>query len=120
MENLPKFSEMKAPEGYFETLPDSIFEKVQPQQNWGWVRWAAIFIVFISIGAYFFYPTAPSNELIALEEEVNLYIDANYWTAEDILSMSDQPDLILDELIEEEMPILEEFLNDEYLTPTEQ
>ncbi|MCS5489362.1 hypothetical protein [Algoriphagus limi] len=120
MEKLPKFSEINAPEGYFDTLPDQILNKVHPQHDWTWVRWAAIFIAFLSVGVYFFYPTTQSNELIALDEEVNLYIDANYWTAEDILSMSDQPDMILDELIEEEMPILEEIFNDEYLTPTEQ
>lgn len=120
MEKLPKFSEMKAPEGYFDNLPEEILKKAQPQYDWTWTRWAAIFIVFLSIGAYFFYPSNQSTELIALEEEVNLYIDANYWTAEDILSMSDQPDLILDELIEEEMPLLEEILMEEYLTPFEQ
>ncbi|NVJ85561.1 MAG: hypothetical protein HWE15_04605 [Algoriphagus sp.] len=120
MEKLPKFSEMNAPEGYFETLPDQILQKVHPQNDWGWVKWAAVFLLFLTVGIYTFYPANETSEWIALEDEVNLYIDANYWSAEDVLSMSDQPDLVLDEIIEEEIPFLEEIFTDEYLTPTEQ
>jgi hypothetical protein len=37
-----------------------------------------------------------------LEQEIDLYISSGYWQAEDILSFSENPNLILDEIIEEE------------------
>ncbi|WP_297336104.1 hypothetical protein [Algoriphagus sp.] len=99
-----KLKPFSSPEGYFESLPDQILQKLEPKPDYAWVKWAAAVLIFLSVGTYLFYPNSPENELLALEEEVNLYLESNYWTAEEVLGMSENPEEILDEIIEEELP----------------
>ncbi|SDD55709.1 hypothetical protein SAMN04488104_103725 [Algoriphagus faecimaris] len=113
MKQLPKLKPFEAPEGYFESLPDQIFQKLEPKTDYTWVKWAAAILIFLAVGIYQFYPSSSENNLLALEEEVNLYIDSNYWTAEDLLGMSENPEAILDEILAEEMPYADLLWEDE-------
>lgn len=103
-QQFPKLKPFTSPEGYFESLPDQILQKLETKPDYSWVKWAAAILVFLSVGTYLFYPSPSNNELLALEEEVNLYIESNYWTAEDVLGMSENPEEILDEILQEEIP----------------
>lgn len=120
MKELPKFSEWKTPPGYFDALPDQILLQVKPKHSYDWIKWAAVTILFLSIGIYYFLPQANEIETALIVEEIDLYIDSNYWTAEDILSLSDNPDQLLDELLSEESRIIEEAMNQENSNPTTQ
>jgi len=121
MEKLPKLPEFKAPDGYFEGLPDQILSKTKSNSNYSYLKWAAVFVFFASISIYFLLPNSESlSPAMALDENINLYIDSEYWTAEDILAMSEDPNELLDELFEEEMTIFEEFLEEENLSPQQQ
>lgn len=103
-----KTNPFKVPEGYFEILPDKIMRRVdQKKPNFPWMKWAAAAFVIISLGLYQFLSLHNQDELIALDEEIELYIDSNYWTAEDILGMADNPEEILNQIIQEELPYME-------------
>lgn len=111
MEKLPKLNDFQPPEGYFDTLADEILKKnsrsfALPKH---WVSYAAAAVLVISMGLWWTLSNEneiDTNELQALDEEALLYIESNQWTAEDVLSFSENPNLILDQIIEEEMPEL--------------
>ncbi|MCE2707666.1 MAG: hypothetical protein LW685_03635 [Algoriphagus sp.] len=73
MKSLPRLQPLPVPEGYFDTLPEKILNQKQE-------------------------PTP-----ISVEEEALLYIESGQWSTEDILSMSDNPNELLDQIIEEEL-----------------
>ncbi|WP_026954237.1 hypothetical protein [Algoriphagus vanfongensis] len=109
MSPIPKIKQFEAPEGYFEKLPSQIQARIHPKTDTPWMKWAAAAVIVLGVGLYQFWPTTSTeDELLAMDEQVNLLIDANYWTAEDILSMSDDPDELLNGIIEEEFPIVDE------------
>ncbi|MCH6198891.1 hypothetical protein MMU07_04835 [Aquiflexum sp. LQ15W] len=112
MENFPKSIVFKTPEGYFEKLPNRVLERNNQKKirTLSMVRMTAAAAV-ITIGVFFF---VIKNELMVsktleadLEQEIDLYINSGYWQAEDILSFSENPNLILDEIIEEEWGVVE-------------
>lgn len=111
MEKLPKLNDFQPPEGYFDTLADEILKKnsrsfALPKH---WFSYAAAAVLLISMGLWWTLPDEneiDTNELQALDEEALLYIESNQWTSEDVLSFSENPNLILDQIIEEEMPEL--------------
>jgi hypothetical protein len=41
--------------------------------------------------------------MISTDEEALLYIESEQWNAEDVLSLSDNPNELLDQIIEEEL-----------------
>ena len=101
MENLPKLQEFKAPEGYFEALPDRILQKSKRQRTSIFIRYAAAASVLITLGVWQFgLLNAPAA--LTLEEEALLYIESNQWSSEDVLQLSENPNEILDQIIEEE------------------
>lgn len=104
MQKLPKIEDFKTPEGYFEGLPDQILKRRSQKPSIPlWTRYAAAAAIFLSIGTWIYTSQEPEiDPYLALDSEVNLYIESQYWTAEDILSFSENPDLILNEIIEEE------------------
>lgn len=113
MKNLPDHNVFKTPEGYFENLPTRILEKKKQRKSISisLVRMTAAAAVVI-IGIFFF---AIKNDVnidqsieANLEQEIDLYISSGLWEAEDILTFSENPDLILDEIIEEEWGVAEE------------
>lgn len=113
MKNLPDHNVFKTPEGYFENLPTRILEKKKHRKriSISLVQMTAAAAVVI-IGVFFF---AIKNDVnidqsieANLEQEIDLYISSGLWEAEDILTFSENPDLILDEIIEEEWGVAEE------------
>jgi len=119
MENLPKNDIFKTPIGYFDSLPDKILEKRinNKTKKLYFQRIAAAAVVVIGLVLYLLPNTSPElNSLEAnLEAEVNLYINAGYWNAEDILSFSDNPNSILDEIIQSEWESFENEDENQYL-----
>ena len=104
MEKLPKIDEFNTPEGYFEQLPDQILDSLQSNRDFGWMKYAAAILVFLAAGIWALAPFEQENIQLTFDQEVNLYIDSQYWTAEDVLSMADNPNEILEQIIEEEFP----------------
>ncbi|MCL6258786.1 hypothetical protein M3O96_06805 [Aquiflexum sp. TKW24L] len=112
MENLSNINIFKTPEGYFESLPDRVLEKNEKRKTrtMSFVQMTAAAAVVV-IGVFFF---VIKNEISIdqsieanLEQEIDLYINSGQWEAEDILSFSDNPNLILDEIIKEEWGTVE-------------
>lgn len=116
MGKLPKIEEFKIPEDYFELLPDQIIGSIKPNQSNTWIRYAATIALILSAGTWFLFSPEIKPKELSLEEEVNLYIDSQYWTAEDVLSMADNPDEILDQIINEEFPDATELWGEEEQT----
>ncbi|UCS93131.1 hypothetical protein KZP23_21130 [Echinicola marina] len=107
MKGLPKNNVFKTPEGYFDRLADNILEKRQQETRQVYfTRWAAAAILVLGLGLSIFKLSTNSSEDLsntyALDQEVELMIDQGEWYAEDILSLSDDPNAILDQIIEEE------------------
>lgn len=115
MNQLPKLKDFEAPQGYFDKLPDQIMSKTKARKPQVWIKYAAAAAVVLGfaltwqLGLY-----APNYQQLTAEEEAFLYIESNIWTTEDILSMADDPNAILDQIINEEMPLTEDlWLEDE-------
>ncbi|MDF2158092.1 hypothetical protein [Algoriphagus sp. CAU 1675] len=105
MSKLPEHKvSFEIPEGYFEDLPEKIMAKLEPKPDYSWYKWAAAALILISLGIYQLDIFQSQDEYLAMEEEVELYIESNYWTAEDILGMTENPEEILNEIILEETP----------------
>lgn len=104
MQKLPKIKDFRAPDDYFDTLPDDIMDKIKPQRYINWMKYAAAAaILVVSLGVWQLNSIDSQFETLSMDEEVNFYIESQYWTAEDILSMVDNPEEILDQIIAEEM-----------------
>jgi hypothetical protein len=105
MNQLPKFNELNAPEGYFEQLPDQIMEQLKPNKSKSWITYAVAASLVLSLGiGWQLGVIQPEPEPLTLEEEVDLYIDSHYWSDEDVLSLVENPDAVLDEILTEELP----------------
>ncbi|SFB02868.1 hypothetical protein [Algoriphagus aquimarinus] len=104
MQKLPKIQDFKAPEGYFDSLPDKIMEEIKPNRSIQWIKYAAAAaILVVSLGVWQFNSSDTQFETLSMDEEVNFFIESQYWTAEDVLAMVDNPEEILDQIIAEEM-----------------
>lgn len=104
MQKLPKIQDFKAPEGYFDSLPDDIMERIKPQRSIHWMKYAAAAAALVvSLGVWQFNTSDTQFETLSMDEEVNFFIESQYWTAEDVLAMVDNPEEILDQIIAEEM-----------------
>jgi hypothetical protein len=103
MEKLPKFQEFSAPEGYFEGLPDKILLKTKKEKTLFFVQYVAAASILITLG--FWYLGLPEHKVkqLTLEEEALLYIESNQWSSEDVLGLSENPNEILDLIIQEEL-----------------
>jgi hypothetical protein len=109
MNQLPKLKDFETPEGYFARLPDQILENTTFRKSYSWTKYAAAAVLLLGLGFFWqlgFLATEP--QALTLEEEANLYIESQVWTTEDILSLSEDPNALLDQIIEEEMPASEE------------
>ena len=105
MENFPKPLKFNPPDGYFDDLADKIMDRQKVKHKTSWYRYAAAAALIVSLGVWQLSNKDQIQLSLSLEEEVNLYIDSNEWTAEDVLSMSDDPNAILDEILAEEFPL---------------
>jgi hypothetical protein len=104
MQKIPKLDKFIIPEGYFEQLPDQIMDSIHPTRDLDWVKYAAAVVLFLAAGIWDILPLEQQNVELTLDQEVELYIDSQYWTAEDVLSMAENPDELLEQIIEEEYP----------------
>jgi hypothetical protein len=102
MEKLPKLQEFKAPEGYFEALPDRILHKSKRDRSSIFIRYAAAASILITLGVWQFGLFNAPIATLTLEEEALLYIESNQWSSEDVLGLSENPNEILDQIIEEQ------------------
>lgn len=104
MKKLSKKDIFKAPDGYFEELPENILNRFHEQKikKISFVkRYAAAAIIILGFGIYFLRPAMDlsSGNPIGIDYEIDNYISADYWQAEDILMLADNPNAILDEII---------------------
>lgn len=104
MENLPQKDIFRIPEGYFEELPDKILTRHQKEKSRSVamvIRYAAAAVVVIGIGLFALFNMNEQDQMLQsnLNDEINLYINSDYWQAEDVLGLADNPDNILDEII---------------------
>lgn len=109
MNHLPKLKDFQAPEGYFDRLPDQILAKAKTRNSYSWAKYAAAAVMLLGLGlSWQLGLLSTESQPLSIDEEANLYIESQIWTAEDILSLSEDPNALLDQIIEEEMPSSEE------------
>ncbi|GAB3651116.1 hypothetical protein GCM10028791_19380 [Echinicola sediminis] len=105
MERLPKKDIFKTPEGYFEELADKVLEKRQSKQRHLVLsRWAAAAILVVGLTLFIFKGSIfmqPTENVYALDQEVEVLIDQGEWFADDVLSLSEDPNGILDDIIDD-------------------
>lgn len=104
MEKLNKKEIHQVPEGYFDKLPDRILGKYESKKNVWFpkpLKYAAAAVVILGIALWVFISQTPQVEPMNLmiSQEIDLYIDTEYWQAEDVLLLADNPNSILDEII---------------------
>jgi hypothetical protein len=107
MKNIPNKNIFTEPEGYFDTLSDNIIARRKNHVRQAYIfraAVAAILLIGLSFMLVLLQPKDPVYQAmdIELQEEVELYISSGHWQAEDVLLMSDDPDFILDQIIEME------------------
>lgn len=118
MENLPKNDIFKTPVDYFDSLPEKILEKRKRKKTrivyFQSIAAAAMVVIGLIVFLLPYEPNQESSLEANLDAEVNLYINAGHWNAEDILSLSDNPNSILDEIIESEWEGFEDGVENQY------
>jgi hypothetical protein len=119
MKNLSQKEIFQAPKGYFEQLPDRILfrqehEKVKRISLFQ--KYAAAAIIILGIGIFTIYQNNQNDTNLQanLNKEIDLYINADLWQAEDILSLSENPNSILDEIITAEWGTEDSDFEDDY------
>jgi hypothetical protein len=109
MKNLEKHNIFQEPEGYFDTFPDRVLKRYSKEKTASIYRisFAAAAVIVLGIALFIFRIDSTNNTNFEanLDSEVNLYINAGYWNVEDVLSFSEDPDLILDEIIAAEWSV---------------
>lgn len=117
MKELPEIKDFRAPEGYFEGLTDKIMAKrVAKSVIPMWTRYAAAAMIVFSVGTWMWTSQDTTNDtFLAMNSEIDLYIASDYWSAEDILSLSEDPSLILEQILDEETIFVDEEWIDENL-----
>lgn len=105
MEKFSKKNIFKVPENYFEQLPDQILEKRKPKALHYYLSGMAAAAVVV-IGFFMFdgneTVTTSNNYQVELNEEVEYYIESGIWNVEDVLSLAENPNELLDDITEEE------------------
>jgi hypothetical protein len=107
MKNIPNKNIFTEPEGYFDTLSDNIIARRKNHVRQAYIFRAAVAAILLIGLSFMFVLLQPKDPVyqamdIELQEEVELYISSGHWQAEDVLLMSDDPDFILDQIIEME------------------
>ncbi|KEO74530.1 hypothetical protein [Anditalea andensis] len=107
MKNIPNSHIFKEPEGYFDTLPKKVIDRRKTQIRQVYIFRAAIAAILLVGLSFMFLLQQPwVNEADYqvydpdIEDEVELYISSEIWQAEDVLLLSDDPNEILDKMIE--------------------
>ncbi len=106
MQNIPKQDIFRTPEEYFENLPKKTLRRYKAEktkQIWlAGLSAAAVLVLGLILAV--FNPTTGEdpNFQSNLDETVELYIQAGYWNEEDVLSLSENPNELLDIMLSEE------------------
>ena len=103
MHQLPKQKPFTIPDNYFEELPDRILSKVKVKESSPIWYWAAAAVVLLSLGWWQLRDARLPALPLTAEEEVLLYIESGHWSAHDVLSLAEDPNQLLDNIIEEEI-----------------
>lgn len=105
MKTIPKQDIYKIPEGYFNHLPERIIraKKIKTRKI-VLSQWLAAAVLVIGLAIFVYQPNLPETITLqsAMDLEVEFYINSGYWGAEDVISFSENPDGLLDIIIEEE------------------
>jgi hypothetical protein len=107
MNEFPKLNDYKTPDGYFEYLPDQIMSQINQKPSYGWAKIAVAAMLLLGIGIWQMGNFEESKPTLSFEQESELYIESEFWTEEEVLSMSANPEAILDEILTEEMIYIE-------------
>ena len=111
MLNIPKHDIFRTPEGYFENLPKATLNRYKAEktkQIWlTGLSAAAILLVGLILAVFNPITGEDPNYQSNLDETMELYIQAGYWNEEDILSLSDNPNELLDLMLAEEWGLLD-------------
>ncbi|WP_291782637.1 hypothetical protein [Cecembia sp.] len=107
MEKFSKKEIFKTPDNYFDGLQETIvsrYEGEKVRQISLFKRYAAAAIVVLGFAVYFINQTSEPNftAFSGLQQEIDVYINSDYWQAEDILMLAENPNSILDEIIRNE------------------
>lgn len=116
MKEIPKLQDHQIPEGYFEELPDQIMERIHQKPTLLWAKMAVAAMLVLGVGIW--QMTTIENEVspLSYEQESELYIESEFWSEEEILSMSTDPNAILDEILSEEIMDIENLWTEEEQT----
>ena len=106
MKNIPKENIFQVPEGYFENLAERTRQrKSERKVKQVWLSGIAAAAV-LAIGMFFaiFQETSfeETNFQSNIDQDIELFISAGYWDEVDILGMAENPNQLLDEIIESE------------------
>lgn len=119
MKKSDKTNIFKTPEGYFEDLPNRILlenkkRKARMYSIGSSLSAAAVillgFLLFVLSNGTVQETSVEAN----LNQEIDLYISSGYWQAEDILSLDENPNEILDEIISKEWGTSDSESNDQF------
>jgi hypothetical protein len=119
MKKSNKTNIFKTPEGYFEDLPERILlgntkRKTRMYSIASSLSAAAV----ILLGIFLFVLNNDTIQETSVEanlnQEIDLYISSGYWQAEDILSLGENPNEILDEIISMEWGTTDSESNDQF------
>ena len=115
MKPLHKTPPFAVPEGYFEALPDQILRRKNTPTPKSYLPSAAAVAALLVVGMGLWQNQLTNQETLplTLEEEAMLYIDSEQWSTEDVLSLSENPNELLDQIIEEEFAKTEPLWNEE-------
>ncbi len=103
MSQIPKQKPFQTPDNYFEELPEKILTKANlPKSLPSW-PWAAAAVVLLGFGLWQAGGSFEDEPILESPgEEAVLYIESEQWSTEDVLSLSEDPNALLDQIIEEE------------------
>lgn len=113
---IPKLKEYQVSSKYFEDLPDQILEKIDQKSTFLWVKMTAAAILLLGIGIWQMVNFENEVSTLSFDQESELYIESEFWSEEEILSLSVDPNAILDEILTEEVIYLEDIWTKEEQT----
>ncbi|WP_114749357.1 hypothetical protein [Pleomorphovibrio marinus] len=103
MNQSQKHTIFKVPEGYFNELPEKILRKRKWKTRKAWIGRVAAAAILV-IGMVFFLgenSLSTADYSANIEEEMELWISAGYWNEEDMLLLAENPDEILEIMLQE-------------------
>lgn len=108
---MPKQNIFETPDNYFDGLSNrtvEVYRAKKSRQAWiNGMAAAAVFVIGIMIGVFQKNNIDSQSYLSNMDETMELYIQSGYWNEEDILSLADNPNDLLDQMLMEEWALME-------------